>query len=961
MTRSALGFFANALAIVLVLILLTVDASAACPCPGDINSSGAVNMQDIPGFAAALVSAGSGCDPSGCADLNGDGACDGKDVHPFVDALIGLGGPILVPAGRECWRTPPCPDGRTLFDLCANPVPTGFFGPGSDPFDGRLAFGGNGEFNMEWRRAGSMSFCGVPSSDSTPLEITALNLTSCEPATVTYNGGQTPQLWNVGMDLPQARTVTVNAGGMPIPDCGGAPAVSATTVSPPNCGQVYTLRVAVQISHPRVGDLTVQLRHLESNRTVTLMERIGAGASPPGCGACVPAGNTTTHVNVVFDDSAASPIQSQTTSINTGLSYRPKESLEVGAFRGGQTCGTWQLIVTDCASGFVGSISGWTMSFVPPPEPPTGLLLASKTSDNGGLFESSIRIPTRFTFVRSDNPAIFRVFEPAVSGVVPAELSVGGPMHWVHEVPVAGLEVGYCDPGNGQPRNFYPAMRDSVDPSPCVIQAPMVHAGAGSLIIAEVTPASCPGACCIGNGELCIVTERTACEGQGGVFRGDNTTCDDLDSDGIPDAFEDAAFVSPACCRPAVSGCFTQTNPAGQNTDFDPLDPTPDLNCDGCEIYVMGTSACDANDPVLEMPPCSDCNGNAVCDSCDVYAPCATSLDCNSNGIPDECDLNPLDPDGNGLVSLDCNDNGVPDECDFDTDGDAIPDDCDNCDLIFNPGQEDMDGDEIGDACDEDADGDGFEGPFGNGLDCDDFDPAVNPGVIESTAEGNCSDGIDNDCDSAADGDDPDCVGVVTMIRINEIRIDESGSTDPNEYFELYGPAGTSLAGYTYLVIGDSTNGNSGIIEQVINLGALSIPADGYLLVAKSTMALVPPSEVDLVFSLNFENGDNVTHMLVRGFSGALNQDLDVDNDCVLETTPWIEIVDRVALIEEQNPPTGTECHYGTSPVDTIGPDGFGPPSHVYRCPSGTGTWVIGDFDIGLGFDTPGAVNTTCQ
>ncbi|MBX3396441.1 MAG: proprotein convertase P-domain-containing protein [Phycisphaerae bacterium] len=960
MTRFALGLIASALAAAYVISVHATPTAAACPCPGDINGSGAVNLQDIPGFAAALISAGGGCDPSGCADLNGDGACDGKDVHPFVDALIGFGGPILVPAGRDCWRIPTCLDGRTLFDLCAHPVPADFFGHGSDPFDGRLTFGGDGDFQMEWRRAASMSFCGVPSNDSTPLEITALRLTSCEPATVTYNGGQSPQLWNVEIDLPQERIVNVSAGGLPIPDCGGAQAVSESSVSPPNCGQVYTLRVAVQISHPRVGDLTVRLRHVESNRTVTLMERIGAGASPPNCGACTPAGNTTSNLNVIFADSASATIQSQTTSVNTGQSYRPKEALEVGAFRGGQTCGTWQLIVTDCASGLSGSIGNWTLNFAPPPEPPIGMLHASKISDNGGEFTSSFRIPARYTFVRSDNPAIFRVFEPAVAGVVPAELSPGGSMPWVHAVPLPGLEIGYCDPGDGHVRNFYPAMRDSVDPAPCAIQVPMVHAGAGCLIVAEVSPASCPGACCIGNGELCLITERTVCESQGGVFRGDHTTCDDLDSDGIPDAFEDAAFVSPACCRPALSGCFTRTSPVEWNTDFNPLDPAPDLNCDGCEVYVMGTSACSADDPVLGSPTCPDCNGNGVCDPCDVYAPCATSLDCNGNGIPDECDLNPLDPDGNGLVSQDCNENGVPDECDFDTDGDLVPDDCDNCDLIFNPGQEDMDGDEIGDACDEDADGDGFEGPFGNGLDCDDFDPSINPGVVESTAEGNCSDGIDNDCDSVADGDDPDCVGVATMIRINEIRIDESGSADPNEYFELCGPSGASLAGYTYLVIGDSTNGNSGIIELVVNLDALSIPADGYLLVAKSTMSLVPLAGVDLVFPLNFENGDNVTHMLVRGFSGVLNQDLDLDNDCVLETTPWIEIVDRVALIEEMNPPSGTECHYGTSPVDTIGPDGFGPPSHVYRCPSGTGTWVIGDFDIGLGFDTPGAANTTC-
>ena len=59
-------------------------------------------------------------------------------------------------------------------------------------------------------------------------------------------------------------------------------------------------------------------------------------------------------------------------------------------------------------------------------------------------------------------------------------------------------------------------------------------------------------------------------------------------------------------------------------------------------------------------------------------------------------------------------------------------------------------------------DGDGFTfeacpaGINGNG-DCDDTDGTVNPGVIEATAQGNCLDGKDNDCDGLADALDPDC------------------------------------------------------------------------------------------------------------------------------------------------------------------------------------------------------------
>ena len=180
-------------------------------------------------------------------------------------------------------------------------------------------------------------------------------------------------------------------------------------------------------------------------------------------------------------------------------------------------------------------------------------------------------------------------------------------------------------------------------------------------------------------------------------------------------------------------------------------------------------------------------------------------------------------------------------------------------------------------------------------------------------------------------------------VTINEVRIDQP-STDLDEYFELTGPAGTDLSGHAYIVIGDGAGG-SGVIESITDLSGMALDSDGYFVAAESSFTL---GTADLVTSLGFENSDNVTHMLVAGFTGTNQQDLDTDDDGILDVTPWDSIVDSIALVES---PGGGDQIYSTA---TVGPDGTFVPGHVYDCTEDG--WLIGSFSPAD--DTPGAVNT---
>jgi hypothetical protein len=216
------------------------------------------------------------------------------------------------------------------------------------------------------------------------------------------------------------------------------------------------------------------------------------------------------------------------------------------------------------------------------------------------------------------------------------------------------------------------------------------------------------------------------------------------------------------------------------------------------------------------------------------------------------------------------------------------------------------------------------------------------------------------------------CYGVV----INEIRTSQPGP-DNQQYFELAGTPGESLAGLYYFVIGDrDSGGGSGVLEQGFVLSG-TIPSNGHYLAANgATYFYQVPFQYkggwlsgDYVYGFDLEENDNVTHILTRGHNCtgelpgevcAIGHDLDPNDDGILDYNPWDEILDSVSIIVDPTA-TSSEKYYSPSVIgpDGAGPDGGAAPAHVYRYPNRDGNWFIGDYDGSPhGYeDTPGLAN----
>ncbi len=175
---------------------------------------------------------------------------------------------------------------------------------------------------------------------------------------------------------------------------------------------------------------------------------------------------------------------------------------------------------------------------------------------------------------------------------------------------------------------------------------------------------------------------------------------------------------------------------------------------------------------------------------------------------------------------------------------------------------------------------------------------------------------------------------------INEFVVDNSLPADAGAFIEILGSPNTDYSSLYLLEIEGDNNSATGKIDSVFQIGTTD--ENGFWVITDTDDS-----------NANMENG-TITIMLVQGFTGSVNDDIDLNNDGTIDNAPWANIIDGVAIFEG-----GSDFTYGDDPaVVVLTPDFDGGNSQVggaSRIPNGTDTdsdtdWVRNDFDgFGLG------------
>jgi hypothetical protein len=164
------------------------------------------------------------------------------------------------------------------------------------------------------------------------------------------NSDANPEIWIGGamFDLPEV-SVYCSAPGVAIPDRG----TTRDRITVTDAGPLVDLDVLVRIAHDYVGDLRIDVRHVDTGTRSMLINRPGR---PPGFGC------SGDDIEATLDDEATLPAEDQCVTpgpIAIEGTFTPAQPLS--RFDGEDIAGEWELRVSDLSRRGSGSLVEWCL------------------------------------------------------------------------------------------------------------------------------------------------------------------------------------------------------------------------------------------------------------------------------------------------------------------------------------------------------------------------------------------------------------------------------------------------------------------------------------------------------------------------------------------------------------------------------------------------------------------------
>lgn len=156
----------------------------------------------------------------------------------------------------------------------------------------------------------------------------------------------------------EPKTYGPGTGGA-IPDNNSAP--FTRTIFVQDSGPIKDMQLNMNINHTWVGDLVVNLRHVESNTSAVVFNRPGFSGTGFGFSSDL-AGNYS------FADFFAGSFETAaaTNPVAQG-NYRPEGNF--GVFDGLNKFGTWEISISDNAAADLGTLNSWSLVIFNIPAP----------------------------------------------------------------------------------------------------------------------------------------------------------------------------------------------------------------------------------------------------------------------------------------------------------------------------------------------------------------------------------------------------------------------------------------------------------------------------------------------------------------------------------------------------------------------------------------------------------------